>query len=570
MTDYKPRKYQDEAVASTLRHWHSKSPYTWRAIVIAPTGSGKTVIGSRVLQGWDKHLEGQGKFLVIVQSKNLLYQQAKDFKSTGWRISLVGDGLHNIKGKLVVGITSSLARPKMLTRLMQETWDGIILDEGHHGVSDQHVRILDVLTHFNPQLRVLGLTAWPKRFDERGLREVFKVVSYICQYKPLIKAGYLAKPIQVTVRDVSVEAMYREWYKRAKDRRTIAFVRTVDDAWEYAAYFKSQGIKCGVVSADTGYSLRLALEGGKQVLFNVGVYIEGKDAPGISCILLFKGYSKGGYLQRVGRGMRPDSKDCIVIAPHHHDMLKKLQVADVLGIARPIEPMVKSRKPSMLSRLFKRLFGNKENLMASNFFIGMSAFVEEKTDPDKVIDQLEEYFEKIEDKHGQPPRRLGCLYEGLWTELETWCEERGITRLPQSDMPLNPANPLWLGFLKPKAETKPLNGRPTVAAPVQKTVTKVEPVEPSDDEEFDETIEPDGTYESDTFIAWTAEEREDVMCLELVFRKEPNKTHIYWDVHTDDVEGFSKATSKGAYYNQYIKGQYELTIEDTEAELLAA
>jgi superfamily II DNA or RNA helicase len=122
-----------------------------RGILIAPTGSGKTLLAGAIISCFPKK-----KALFLCDKKSLAYQAAEDFKEYGLKnITLVGDGNKDTSGDIVVAIQKSLIGLNL--KSLSTQFDIIVLDESHHCASkdSQHAEILRSLL---APIRI-GLTA---------------------------------------------------------------------------------------------------------------------------------------------------------------------------------------------------------------------------------------------------------------------------------------------------------------------------------------------------------------------------------------------------------------------------
>jgi DNA repair protein RadD len=111
------------------------------------------------------------------------------------------------------------------------------------------------------------------------------------------------------------------WKRFGESSRTFAFWRTVTEAREWADKFNAAGIPSIAVDAESSDAERkdaLAkfASGDILVLHNVGLFTEGTDIAEARCCLLgAQVLGAGGFLQRVGRVLRPflGKPDAIVI-----------------------------------------------------------------------------------------------------------------------------------------------------------------------------------------------------------------------------------------------------------------
>lgn len=141
---------QERALASLLGHD--------LGVLCAPPGSGKTVIGARLIT------ERKRSTLVVVHRKPLLEQWVKrldEFLDLGAdAIGTLGGGRDRLTGMVDVATVQSLARHKALDELMAR-YGHVVVDECHHVPAVMTERVLRTA----PARYVTGLTATPKRRD---------------------------------------------------------------------------------------------------------------------------------------------------------------------------------------------------------------------------------------------------------------------------------------------------------------------------------------------------------------------------------------------------------------------
>lgn|SRR5512138_3730689 len=273
------RDYQSRATHAVRARWQDGC----RSVcLVAPTGSGKTVMGADLTHGtralWIAH-----------------------------RRELVGQALHRV-GCEVASIQELLHRPA-------SGWPAaelLVLDEAHHYRADQWG---EVANHYRAA-RVLGLTATPERADGRALGDVFQGLIVAASYSELVAAGHLVpcdvwcSPEATGSGAVATGALAA--YQQHGDRwRAFVFCRGVEDARQSARDWTEAGIPSAVVSATTPAQERDAAlaafrAGDLHALHNVSVLTEGVDVPDASVVVLARPLSHASqYLQIAGRVLRP-------------------------------------------------------------------------------------------------------------------------------------------------------------------------------------------------------------------------------------------------------------------------
>src|ERR1700733_6908803 len=158
MTDLRP--YQLEAID---RIEQSKS-----ALYVLPTGGGKTVIASAVIE---RAVQRGERVLVLTHRREIL-------KQTSLKLPIE-------HGLIQAGLNTDLSYPVQIASV-QTLWarcmrtdkvsfpaaDLVIIDEAHHIAARTWLSILDEY----PNAQRVGLTATPCRSDGRGLGNFFDII----------------------------------------------------------------------------------------------------------------------------------------------------------------------------------------------------------------------------------------------------------------------------------------------------------------------------------------------------------------------------------------------------------
>lgn len=342
--------------------------YESTALCIAPTGAGKTIILSQIMQGHLKTGQGRSprrkKILVLQHTKELL-QQNRD-KVALWcpkvKTSLFHSEEKDTQGRIVFAMVQTLCRhykkfPKV---------DLVVIDEAHHAVAKSYLKIVNHLKEKNQDLKILCMTATPNRGDRQGLKSLFKSVTSQIYLSDLIGDGYLVAPRIFTVdagqqKDLRSilwtqdnpngqsrfinkqqqwdkantvltdnlalnEEVIRHWQEKAQGKKTVVFCSTLHHAKEIRDTFERHGIGATHINGEMPTEERLEslrrfeLPKGNPheatVITNAAVLTEGWDFPAIECVILLRPMSyEATYVQMIGRGLRssPGKTDCIVL-----------------------------------------------------------------------------------------------------------------------------------------------------------------------------------------------------------------------------------------------------------------
>lgn len=308
------RPYQRSAVDAVREAWgalsRAGSP-RWVCLV-APTGSGKTTMGSELAR---LSLD-VGPVVWLAHRRELLDQAADRLRRDGAPWVGVVSPLHDREddAPIQVASTQTLAA-RLASGQALPPAATLVLDECHHYQADEW---RDVAAHY-ADARAVGLTATPQRRDGRPLGDTFRALVVAARYSDLRDAGHLVtcrvfRPDAPLGRDLAQDPVVA--LKRyAADRATFAFTGTVDGARALAERFTTAGVWARVVAGETRADERRdsldeftarAEAGVGAVLVNVYTLTEGVDVPAASCVLLARGVTHAGpYLQMVGRVLRP-------------------------------------------------------------------------------------------------------------------------------------------------------------------------------------------------------------------------------------------------------------------------
>jgi DNA repair protein RadD len=342
------RPYQSRAVAMTLaavagsRTVRGKNP-----VLVAPTGSGKTVMGCAIVR---EYTSENKKVLWLAHRKELIEQAAATIAANA--------GLNFPPGIIMAGVPEftmssvQVASVQTLVRRNVPDVDLIIIDEAHHATADGYLNIIK-----QSKAPIVGLTATPFRLDGRGLGDIFNdiiVAEYtdnLCAsgvlHAPKVYAGHSPdlRGVKKSMGDYSTSALVdrmnqtgligdivETWKAKAcldgVGKKTVAFAVNVEHSQHIAAQFRDAGIRAEHIDGSTPKVERTATlarlrSGETQIVCNCMILTEGWDLPALECAIIARPTaSLNLHLQMLGRIMRAaDGKDgCIVLdhAGNHH------------------------------------------------------------------------------------------------------------------------------------------------------------------------------------------------------------------------------------------------------------
>jgi len=240
------RDYQQRAVQNVI------AALARRPILVAPTGSGKTVMATSLVEQLGVQT------LWLAHRQELIDQAAKHLEAHGLVCGIIMAGCAPMPLTQV-----QVASVQTLIRRDKPRADLIVIDECHHATANSYQSILDAY----PQAPIVGLTATPFRLDGHGLGDLFGELIVAAYPHELCDDGVLHRPkvwaskspdlrgVKVIAGDYSIGALAQRtntaelnadivatWQKRAAGRRTVAFAVDVAHSKAIAAAFVAAGV----------------------------------------------------------------------------------------------------------------------------------------------------------------------------------------------------------------------------------------------------------------------------------------------------------------------------------------
>jgi superfamily II DNA or RNA helicase len=319
------RPYQLEARNAIHEEWRKGNK---RTLLVLPTGCGKTIVFSKVIEDCVK--EGE-RVLVLAHRTELLDQAADKLeKSTGLKCAVEKAEQTSIGSfyRVVVGSVQTMMRDSRLKQFSPSHFQTVIVDEAHHAVSDSYQKVLN---HFS-LANVLGVTATPDRGDMRNIGSFFDTLAYEYKLPMAIKQGYLSPikaltiPLKLDLTNVRIqsgdfaasdldtaldpylERIAHEMWEVAKHRKIVVFLPLIATSQRFADLLNRIGFKAAEVngeSYDRKEIIRDFEQGRYNVLCNSMLLTEGWDCPSVDCIVVLRPTeSRSLYSQMIGRGTR--------------------------------------------------------------------------------------------------------------------------------------------------------------------------------------------------------------------------------------------------------------------------
>jgi len=317
-----------------------------RILMVAPTGSGKTLIASEIIK---RAVAKYQRSLFIAHRDELLTQARDKLKSFGVTAGIIKAGRDkDARPQALVQVASAQtlhARAVRAQTMELPTAEIVFVDEGHHVRARTYQTIIEAY----PNAIIVGLTATPCRGDGRGLGNIFEVMIECPQIPELIKLKHLV-PVKIfappspNLRGVEVAStgdyvvnqlsdrmntdalvgdFIEHWLRHAERRRTIAFAVDVAHSVDITDELIKSGVRAEHLDGSTPQANREAIlgrlaSGETEVVCNVGVLTEGFDCCDVGCIALVRPTrSLGLFRQMIGRGLRPaEGKTDVIILDH--------------------------------------------------------------------------------------------------------------------------------------------------------------------------------------------------------------------------------------------------------------
>ncbi|MFJ6703568.1 MULTISPECIES: DUF3427 domain-containing protein [unclassified Streptomyces] len=321
-----------------------------RNLLVAATGTGKTVMAALDYKQMRKKLGRDLRLLFVAHRKEILQQSLRTYQDVLVEPNF-GESLHS--GEIPERWTHVFAsvqslNARALDQISPDHFDVIVIDEFHHGTSPTYRKILD---RFEP-LELLGLTATPERMDGRNVQDEFfdgRIAAEMRLWEALendlltpfhyfgitdntdfravawkrgaYDTGALSKAVSGDgPRARLILKAVQEKVSEPGAMRALGFCVSVQHARFMAEAFRTAGLNAAALSGETPPAQReqalIDLKSGVlQVIFSVDLFNEGLDIPDVDTLLLLRPTSSATvFLQQLGRGLRrTDSKAVLTV-----------------------------------------------------------------------------------------------------------------------------------------------------------------------------------------------------------------------------------------------------------------
>lgn len=322
-----------------------------RNLVVAATGTGKTVIAAFDYRRQSERRGVSPRLLFLAHRKELLEQARATFRQVmrdGSFGELLLSGTEPARWDHVFATIQTAANRDVIARLGPDHYQYVVVDECHHAPADSYQSII-------PRLQsqiLLGLTATPERMDGKSLLADFDGhiaaelrIWHALERQLLVpfeyygisdnidltrvrwsRSGYDPDELSglYTGNESRVDLVIAQLARRIADparARAIAFCVSVAHADYMAASLTRRGVPALAVHGQTPEEVRRDAprrlrQREVSVLCTCDLYNEGVDLPFVDTLLFLRPTSSSTvFVQQLGRGLRHDDgkSSCLVL-----------------------------------------------------------------------------------------------------------------------------------------------------------------------------------------------------------------------------------------------------------------
>ena len=351
--DILPYSYQQE-ILDKLEAERTVRGYN-RNLVVAATGSGKTVISALDYKRFCRQHPGQPcRLLFVAHREEILKQSMYTFravlKDANFGNLFVGSHKADSIDHLFISIQTFNSQD-FTTKTDADFYDYIVVDEFHHAAAPTYQKLL---VYYQPQI-LLGLTATPERMDGKNILDYFegRIAAEIRLPEAIDRK--LLCPFQYFGVTDTVDLSSLKWRTGGYDKNELSnlytfsglvaerradlvvnsilkyvtdinevkglgFCVSIEHARFMADYFNAHGVPSMALTGDSPDEERNAakqrlVSGEIRFIFVVDIYNEGVDIPEVNTVLFLRPTeSLTVFLQQLGRGLRmAENKECLTV-----------------------------------------------------------------------------------------------------------------------------------------------------------------------------------------------------------------------------------------------------------------
>ena len=366
--DITPYSYQQE-ILDKLEAERKVRGYN-RNLVVAATGTGKTVISALDYKRFRKQNPGKPcRLLFVAHREEILKQSMYTFravlKDANYGEMYVGSYKPDSIDNLFISIQTFNSQ-NFPAKTTPDFYDYIIVDEFHHAAAPTYQKLL---TYYQPSI-LLGLTATPERMDGKSILSYFgnRIAAEIrlpeaidrkllCPFQyfgvtdtvdlDTLKwsaGGYdkseltniytLSGAMAQRRADLVVSSLLK-YVTDIDDVKGLGFCVSIEHAEFMCRYFNDHGIPSMYLTGSSPDEERKAAKqrlvtGEVRFIFVVDIYNEGVDIPEVNTVLFLRPTeSLTVFLQQLGRGLRlAEDKECLTVLDFIGQANKKYNFED--------------------------------------------------------------------------------------------------------------------------------------------------------------------------------------------------------------------------------------------------
>ena len=366
--DIMPYSYQQE-ILDKLEAERKVRGYN-RNLVVAATGTGKTVISALDYKRFRKQNPGRScRLLFVAHREEILKQSLYTFravlKDANFGEMFVGSYKPDSIENLFISIQTFNSQD-FTAKTNPDYYDYIIVDEFHHAAAPTYQKLL---AYYQPQI-LLGLTATPERMDGKSILPYFnnRIAAEIrlpeaidrkllCPFqyfgvtdtvdldtlkwsaggydKGELTRVYTLSGAMANRRADLVIGSLLKYVTDINDVKGLGFCVSIEHAEFMCRYFNEHNIPSMFLTGHSPDEERKAakqrlVDGEVRFIFVVDIYNEGVDIPEVNTVLFLRPTeSLTVFLQQLGRGLRlAEDKECLTVLDFIGQAHKKYNFED--------------------------------------------------------------------------------------------------------------------------------------------------------------------------------------------------------------------------------------------------
>lgn len=413
ITDFEARPYQIDA---WLKLQEARQSGKDRGLINLATGLGKTTVATFDYAMFRKERLAEGKTakgLFVVHQNNILDQAGKSFQNLMPDLNIKryqSNKTDPLNADFILATFQSLKVGIENSTIDENEFGYIVYDEAHHIEAETYKQVVE---HLKPVFQ-LGLTATPKRMDEKDITDHFGEALYTKTLPEAIVDGYLATVDYNLMIDDAVQQMIDENFnpetiseinglfdheprneeivknilieqekikstEGTENVKTIIFCADKEHADNIAELMNGASYHSGVKEQDN--ILKSFKDSSINTITAVDMINEGVDIPDTRMIVFLRTtQSQNVFEQQLGRGLRKTAdKDKVTVLDFVANIDRAAQINELKNeiseIAKRNNISIEINKP-----------------IADNQFINNTNFLFDK----KVTNLLEKYYKLLE------------------------------------------------------------------------------------------------------------------------------------------------------------------------------